>query len=79
MTHQPRTLTRVGDFDPAKFTIYAYCGACGYSAAVDPEKVGRDVEVRTLPARLTCGECGSRDRSVSIVYTGTGEFEYRGE
>ncbi len=75
-TRLPQTPTRVDDFDAAKFTIYAYCGACGHSAAVDPEKVGPDVEVRTLPARLRCTECGSRDCSIRIVYTGAGEFEY---
>ena len=54
MPHQRHTLTRIGDFDPAKFTIYAYCGACGHSAPLDPEKVGQEVELRTLPARLRC-------------------------
>ncbi len=76
-THQPQTLTRIGDFDPAEFTIYAYCGACDHSAPVDAEMVGQDVEVRTLPSRLRCAECGSRDCSIRIVYTGAGEFEYR--
>ncbi len=73
----PQTLTCVGDFHPAEFTIYAYCGACDHSAAVDPDKVGRDVEVRTLTSRLRCAECGSWHCSIRIVYTGADEFEYR--
>ncbi len=42
MTDESQTFTRVGDLDPTKFAIYAYCGACGHSAPVDPEKVGPD-------------------------------------
>ena len=77
MSHQPHTLSRVGDFDPAKYTIYAHCGACGHNAGLDPEKVGRDVEVRMLSSRLRCAECGSRECSIRIVFTGAGAFEYR--
>ena len=76
MSHQPHTLSHVGDFDPAKFNIYASCSQCGHSAPLDTQKVGQDVEVRTLPSRLRCGECGSRECSIRIVFTAAGEFEY---
>ena len=77
MTDKLQTLTRLGDFDPAKFTIYAYRGACGHSAPAGPETAGQEVEIRRLASRPRCGECGCRECSIRIVYTGPGEFEYR--
>lgn len=76
MTHQPQALTRVGDFEPAKFTIYAHCGDCGHGAPVDPEKVGQEVEIRTLPARLRCAECGSRAVEIKIAYVAAGRYSH---
>ncbi len=75
--YQPQTLTRIGGFDPAKVTVSGCCGACGHSATVDLEKVAQEAEIRTLPERLRCSACGSREWSIRIVFTGAGEFEYR--
>ncbi|MDJ0863352.1 MAG: hypothetical protein QNJ82_14085 [Gammaproteobacteria bacterium] len=77
MAHrQPHTLSHIGDFDPAKFTIYASCATCGHSAPLDGDRVGQEVEVWTLPSRLRCAECGSRECSIRIVFTAAGEFAY---
>ena len=71
---QPKSLTHLNDFPPEKFTLYAYC-SCGHSAAVDRDKLG-NAEVQTLASRLRCSECGGREISISIVYTGAGEFRH---
>jgi len=67
----PKSLTHLNDAPPEEFTIYAYC-PCGHSAGLE---VG-NAEIRSLASRPRCSECGGREISISIVYTGAGEFHH---
>ena len=58
------------DFPPDQFTILAFCESCGHRAAVDRSSVPEDSIVQDLTRRLRCAECGSRDCSTRIVFTG---------
>jgi hypothetical protein len=64
----------LSDFPSEKFTIYAYCSR-GHSAGVDREKVS-NAEIQTLTSRPRCSECGGREISISIVYTGARELHH---
>jgi hypothetical protein len=66
------------EFPPKQFTLFAFCEACGHSAAIARERIPPGVSVQALPDRLRCGACGTRQASIRLVYTGAGGFQYGG-
>ena len=68
---------KLNDFNPTKFTIFGFCANCDHNAPIP--RHNEEIEIPTLIERLSCGQCGSKDCSIRIVYTGAGEFAYRVE
>jgi rubredoxin len=66
------------EFPRDQFTLFAFCEACGHSAAIARERIPPGVSVQALPDRLRCGVCGVRQASIRVVYTGAGGFQYGG-
>lgn len=64
----------LSDFPSPDFTIRLFCDACGHQADPDRDKVPAGMTVQQLPQHLRCTECGGRECSTRIIYTGAGGF-----
>ena len=64
------------DFPPDQFEILAFCEVCGHQAMVKRSPVLEDSIVQDLTNRLRCSECGSRECSIRIVFSGAGGYQY---
>jgi hypothetical protein len=61
-------------FPPERFSLIAFCDACGHSASVERARIPPGLTIPELPARLRCTACGGRSCSIRIAYTGAGGF-----
>lgn len=64
----------VEPFPPDRFKVSGHCGACGHSA--DLPGWCNAISGEELRRRLRCSKCGAKAASITIVYTGAGEFHY---
>ena len=67
---------QLSDFPPDQFTISLFCDACDHQADLDREKVPDGMTIQELRQHLRCTECGSRDCSLRIIYSGAGGFRH---
>ena len=67
---------RPDDFPADLFRLVAFCTRCGHSAAIDRHLIPARLPVQALPSRLRCTNCGVRQATIRIVYTGAGGFRY---
>lgn len=66
----------LSDF-PDDFRIYACCGPCNRTEAVDRTKLPPTMLISELRARVRCRECGRRTNDIRIIYVGRAIFTYR--
>lgn len=64
------------DFPPDEFTIIVFCDSCDHRADLDRDNVPKDMTVQELRRHLRCSDCGSRECSLRITYTGAGGFRH---
>jgi len=67
---------QLSDFPPDQFTISLFCESCDHRADLDREKVPDGMTVQELRQHLRCTDCGSRDCSLRIIYSGAGGFRH---
>jgi len=63
------TFNTLADFPPERFSITAYCDACGHSQEVDIAKLPNDLPIPVFRANARCTECGAKGASLTIGYT----------
>ena len=66
------------EFPAERFSLIAFCEACGHSASIERACIPTGLTVQALPGRLRCSACGARQATIRIVYTGAGGFRYGG-
>ena len=67
---------RLSDFPAAEFTIRLFCDACGHQANLNRDSVPASTPISDLTQRLQCTNCGSRESSIRIIFTGAGGFRH---
>jgi len=71
MTDPANTLD---DFPAERFTILAFCDACGHHAPVDRTRVAAGMTLPQVRSQLRCSVCTGRACSIRILYTAAGGF-----
>ena len=67
----------LSDFPPDQFAIVVFCDSCDHRADLDRKKVPVGMAIQELRQHLKCTECGSRECSLRIMYSGAGGFRHR--
>jgi hypothetical protein len=62
----------LSDFPSPDFTIRLFCDSCGHQAGLDRDTVPETMTIQQLPHHLRCTECGKRECSIRIIYSGAG-------
>lgn len=65
------------DLHTESFSILVFCDGCGRQVILDRRKLPEGVTIQEPNRRLRCSGCGSRECSVSIVYTGAGGYSMK--
>jgi len=62
----------VGDIVRQRVPLWATCRGCGHRAQVDPgqvaDRVGYDMPVPSLAAKMRCTYCGGRKAQLTVGY-----------
>jgi len=58
----------LADFPPDKFSITAYCDACGHSGHLDTAKLPPELPMPALDGLVVCSVCGHRQVHFTISY-----------
>jgi len=67
---------RLSDFPPDEFTIVVFCDSCDHSSDLNREKVPESMTTPEIRQHLRCSECGSRECSLRMIYSGVGGFRH---
>lgn len=67
---------QLSDFPPDQFAIHLFCDACDHRGDLDRQKVPQGMTIQELRKHLRCSECGSRECSLRIIYSGAGGYRH---